>query len=296
MICTLCRKKCNTDGKTLWGKIVPEYVDCNLCGFNNTDTVQKAENPFKVVRCKECGLVYTNPQPDRKSIDNHYQEEYYKEWIEKQMEKRIHMWGKRLRELKEFKKEGCLLDVGCGVGTFLKLAKKEGFEVYGTEISEYACTYVKNRLKINIFSGDLEKAHFSPESFDIVTIWHTLEHLPNPLATLKEIHRILKKDGLLVVAVPNLNNYIVRILYLLAKSKRLLFFSGQAKEWHLYHFSNKTLMSMLKKAGFKIIKSDMDLAQITLVKKMIALLTFIFYLISKKNFGEAIKIYASKAK
>ena len=274
---------------------MPKYVNCNLCGLNSTEIVQKAEYPFQVVRCKECSLAYTNPQPDKKSIDDHYQEEYYKEWIEKQMKKRIQMWRKRLGELKEYKKGGRLLDVGCGVGTFLGLAKKEGFEIYGTEISEYACSYAKNRLKGDIFCGDLEKAHFSPESFDIVTVWHTLEHLPNPLASLKEIHRILKKGGLLVVAVPNLNNYILRILYLLAKGKKLMLFSGQAKEWHLYHFSSRTLTSLLKKAGFKTINSGLDLSQITLAKKIVDFLTFVVFLIFKKNFGEAIKVYATKA-
>ena len=127
---------------------MPRYVACNLCGLNNTEIIQEAESPFKVVKCKSCGLVYTNPQPERKSIGEHYQEDYYKEWIEKQMDKRIPMWKRRLQGLKKYKEKGLLLDVGCGVGTFLKLAEEEGFEVQGTEISEFACKYVKNSLKI----------------------------------------------------------------------------------------------------------------------------------------------------
>lgn len=273
---------------------MPRYVSCNLCGLNDTEIVQKAEEPFKVVKCKKCGLVYTNPQPDSELIQQHYQEDYYKEWLERQMKRRIPMWKKRLKGLKKYKKKGRLLDVGFGSGTFLGLAKEEGFEIYGTEISEFACRYVKDRLGIDVFRGDLREAHFPDDTFDVITIWHTLEHLPDPKATLKEIHRLLKKDGLLVVAVPNLNNYITRILYLLAKGKKLKLFSINAKELHFWHFSNHSITSMLKKAGFEIIKIDMDLAQIELQKKIVDYLTILTRIFTGRNFGEALKIFAVK--
>jgi len=87
---------------------VRRYVDYNLCGLNNPKTIQEAEFPFKIIKCTNCGLVYTNPQPDRKLIKDHYQEDYYKEWIEKQMNRRIHMWERRLRDLVKYKKSGFL--------------------------------------------------------------------------------------------------------------------------------------------------------------------------------------------
>ena len=190
--------------------------------------------------------------------------------------------------------KGLLLDVGCGVGTFLKLAEEQGFDVQGTEISEFAVKYVKNSLKIDVFKGDLEEAHFPEDSFDVVTIWHTLEHIPDPMAALKEINRLLKKDGLLVVAVPNLNNYITRISYLLGRGKKLMLFSVKAKEWHLYHFSAKTLSAMLEKTGFEIKKIGMDLAQIELQKKIVDYLAILTRFFTGRNFGEALKIFAVK--
>lgn len=274
---------------------MPRYVNCNLCGLNSTEIVQAAEEPFKVVKCKNCGLVYTNPQPERKLIEEHYTEEYYKEWMERQMERRIPMWRRRLKEVKEYKDNGNLLDLGCGIGTFLRLAKQEGFEIFGTEISEYASRYVKEKLGIDVFRGDLEEADFPPDNFNVLTMWHTLEHLPNPKAAVEEIRRILKKDGLLVIATPNLDNFITRVLYFLAKWKKLKLFSSQAKELHLYHFSVHTLTSMLKETGFNIIKIDMDLAQLEFPKKIVDYLTIIVHAITRKNFGEAIKIYAVKA-
>ena len=274
---------------------MPKYVNCNLCGLNRTEVIQEAEVPYKVVKCKNCGLVYTNPQPENRLIEEHYQEEYYKEWMEKQMERRIPMWKRRLKEIKQYKNKGHLLDVGCGIGTFLRLAKEEGFEISGTEISEYSSRYVTEKLSIDVLRGDIEELDFPPESFDVLTMWHTLEHLSNPKSALDEIHRILKRDGLLVIATPNLNNFITRVLYFLAKGKKLKLFSDRAKELHLYHFSIHTLTSMLKETGFNVIKIDMDLAQLEFPKKIVDYLTIIVHSMTRKNFGEAIKIYAVKA-
>ena len=271
------------------------YVICDLCEQNSAEIIRKAEAPFQIVRCKECGLVYVDPQPAREFMSVHYNEDYYKEWIETQMERRIPMWRKRLKGLLKYKKNGHLLDVGFGCGTFLKLAKERGFDVRGTEISEYACQYVKDKLGLDVFCGDLKKARFPEESFDVVTVWHTLEHLPSPSKTLEEIHRILRKDGLLVVAVPNLNNFITRILYFLARWKKLKLFSVEAKELHLYHFSTHTLNAILEKTGFQVKKIELDLAQIEPSKKIVDGFTRIIYSFSRKNFGEAMKAYAVKA-
>lgn len=273
---------------------MPKTVDCNFCGQNSTEIVQKAEDPFQVVKCKTCGLVFTLPQPDKGLIEEHYQEDYYKEWLEKQMKRRIPMWKKRLKELLKYKKSGRLLDVGFGSGTFLRLAKENGFEVNGTEISEYACRYVKNHYGIDTFRGDLEEARFPSTSFDVVTLWHALEHLPDPRSTLNEIHRILKKDGVLVVAVPNLNNFITRILYFLAKGKKLKLFSINAKELHLWHFSPHSLSRLLQETGYGVMNIKLDLAQIEFPKKIVDFLTLLVHSLIRKNFGEAFKIYASK--
>ncbi len=273
---------------------MPQTVDCTFCGQNSTELVQKAEDPFEVVKCTSCGLVFTRPQPDKGSIEEHYQEDYYKEWLEKQMKRRIPMWKKRLKELMKHKKSGRLLDVGFGSGTFMRLAKENGFEVNGTEISEYACRYVKDHYGIATFRGDLEEARFSSESFDVVTLWHALEHLPDPRSTLEEIHRILKKDGVLVVAVPNLNNYITRIVYFLAKWKKLKLFSINAKELHLWHFSPRTLSRLLQETGFGVLNIKLDLAQIEFPKKIVDFFTLFVYSITRRNFGEAFKVYASK--
>ena len=82
---------------------MPRYVSCNLCGGDDPKLIQPAEKPFEVVQCKNCGLVYTNPQPDLNSVEDHYVEDYYREWLHKQMGRRIPMWKRRLQELKSYK-------------------------------------------------------------------------------------------------------------------------------------------------------------------------------------------------
>ena len=273
---------------------MPVHVKCSLCGQDDTEIVQKAEEPYKVVKCRWCGLVYTDPQPDRDLLEEHYQKEYYREWVEKQMKKRIPMWKRRLQDLLKFKTSGRLLDVGFGPGTFLNLAREKGFDVCGTEISEYACQYVRENFGIEVFKGILEEACFPANHFDLVTVWHTLEHIPDPKATLNEIHRVLDEDGLLVVAVPNLDNYITRVLYFLAKGKRLKMFSISAKELHLWHFSTQSLARLLNETGFIIVDTKLDLAQIESPKRIVDFLTLAVHAVTRKNFGEATKVYATK--
>ncbi len=274
---------------------MPEYVVCNLCGQNRTQIIQKADPPYQVVKCLNCGLVYTNPQPDQKDIEAHYKETYYRDWIDKQMTRRKRMWTKRLRDIRNIKKSGRLLDVGCGIGTFLNLAQDSGYAIRGTEISEYGSKYVKKQLNIEVFKGDVKEAQFPSDYFDIITLWHTLEHLPHPLSDLREIHRILAPTGLIVIAVPNVNNYITRFFYLIARRKSLKLFSTDAKEWHFYHFSLRTLRALMEKAGFCLIRTEQDLAQIEFSKKIVDFIAWIVHKVTGKNFGEGLKVYAVKS-
>lgn len=272
---------------------MPEYVVCNLCGSDTTRVVQNAEEPYKVVRCNKCGLVYVNPQPEM--LSGHYDESYYAAWRDKQSVKRRLMWQKRLLGVMDYKKGGRLLDVGCGLGTFLEVAAKRGFSVSGTEVSEYSCRYIKNTFGITVENGSLHGLNFTDGCFDVITFWHCLEHTCDPIADLKKAYKLLKNDGLLVVAVPNINNYIMRILYRIVKGKKLKLFSVDAKELHLFHFSEKTMETMLKKAGFRILRKEMDLVQILPAKRILDWLALLFYMVTRRNFSEGLKVYAVKS-
>ncbi|HAX61177.1 MAG TPA: hypothetical protein DCX95_01260 [Elusimicrobia bacterium] len=147
-----------------------------------------------------------------------------------------------------YKKNGKILDLGCSTGFYLTRLKELGWETFGVEINPDAAQWGKEKLKLNIFNGTLESAKFPSDYFDAITLWHTLEHVPYPMNTLKEIYRILKKDGIIIVGVPNVDTI-----------ERKIF----GKWWwawevprHFYHYSPETLSNFLKKNNFNVMKIE----------------------------------------
>ncbi len=268
-------------------------MNCNLCGQNNYKIVQSA-GAYNVVKCKNCSLIYVNPQPEEAVLFNHYEKEYFAPWLKEQLAARKEMWKRRLKKIQAFKKTGKLLDVGCGAGLFLNEAKYNGWDVYGTEVSSFAAEHVKKAFDIEIFEGELKDTNFSENFFDVITFWHVLEHTIDPLGNLIVAKRALKPDGVLIVAIPNVRNYIYKILYMLIKLKREKLFSPSDREIHLYHFSANTLKRMIEKAGFVPIKFDIDKERIALGERIIDTCAWIIYKILRVNFGMALEIYAKK--
>jgi 2-polyprenyl-3-methyl-5-hydroxy-6-metoxy-1,4-benzoquinol methylase len=265
---------------------------CKICELTESTVVETCEPPYCVVKCAGCGFVYVTPLPP--PLDGHYSETYYEEWRDKQAGARSKMWKKRLRELLRYKKSGTLLDVGCGLGTFLDIARAAGFDVHGTEVSEYIGELVRKKMHIDLFLGDFANIATPQKTFDVITMWHTLEHMPDPVANLRTAHHLLKDDGLLVVAVPNVNNTVMKILYPLVRGKPLRLFSLENKELHLSHFSSKTLAVILRKTGFEIFHDGPDLSQVLPGKKIIDVIAKIVFMLTGKNVGEAMRVYAGK--
>lgn len=226
-----------------------EYSKCNLCGSNNLGKVFNAVDYITgelhgVIRCKECGLVFVNPQPDIKEIGRFYPDIYY--GMEPFLYEKIDNFS-RLRKIKRMYSPPCkLLDIGCGKGLLLHSLKMKDFEVYGIELSENSARYAKEKLGINVKTKDIKDCEFQPDYFDVITMFHSLEHMKDPKQTLKAIHSILKNDGILIIEVPKFDSLYSRIF----KDK---WFHLDVPR-HLYHFEEKTIKSMLKTTGFSIKK------------------------------------------
>ncbi|PIN86241.1 hypothetical protein COV19_05525 [Candidatus Woesearchaeota archaeon CG10_big_fil_rev_8_21_14_0_10_44_13] len=272
-----------------------EYTKCNLCGSGSYDILQNPDS-FRIVKCKKCGLIYVNPRPDQKYIKEFYSKtSNYAEW-HKQKEGREKMWEKRVKELVGVANEnniqkGSILDIGCGIGTFLSMMKDKGWRCSGTEISEIALDSLERG--IDVFVGPIE--NMKPNKrFDIITIWHVLEHLPDPLKTLNKANSLLKDEGMIVVAVPNAEERIFLFLKTTIRMKRQYLFSKDSKEIHLYHFSQSSLRKMMEKAGFTIIKEAVDTPGITFARRFFDDIAGFVFRITGKNIGIALKIYAKK--
>jgi 2-polyprenyl-3-methyl-5-hydroxy-6-metoxy-1,4-benzoquinol methylase len=237
---------------------------CVLCNRSYSTVIEKCAGGYQVLKCSGCGLFYVDPIPSKELFNKAYSEEYYTPWLENQRMKRIKMWKSRLETLNNFsRRQGNLLDAGCGECLFLELAREDGWDVTGTEISPFAVKYGRERLDLNILQGELKDIGFPDKTFDAVTMWHVLEHTTNPLVILKEIRRILKDDGVLILAIPNLNNIVSQWAYRLVKGKRMHLFDPLDRELHLYHFTPETIRLALEKAGFRIeeIVPDMGIVQ-----------------------------------
>ena len=145
-----------------------------------------------------------------------------------------------------------MLDFGCGGGSFLARMHERSWQVTGLDVSHAAVQRIRNELGLDALFGTLPHPQLEPGSFDVITMWHSLEHVHSPLNVLREAHRLLARGGRLYVAVPNIDSLPFR-------------WFGSA--WygldlprHLTHFSPWTLQLMLERAGFtiEVIPSHID--------------------------------------
>lgn len=237
-----------------------ESVPCRLCGADEFVVLARERVldrlDVAVVRCTRCGLVYTNPRLTSTTLANIYSEEHYSKasasgqyCLAVGVTKNQFVRGLEL--LARYKKGGRLLDVACGAGFFLEQAKAVGiWDIFGVDLSPYASELARQRIGDHIYTGTLEDAGFVDSWFDAITMWSLLEHVPDPRSTLNETKRILKEDGVLLIAVPNINYLLLRK----RMAKLILRPFTLHPDEHLCHFSQHTLRAMLSQTGFKVIE------------------------------------------
>lgn len=267
---------------------------CILCSGDDIKILEDTGKGYKVVMCKGCSLVYVTPIPEIKFIEEKHQKDYYTPWLKEQRKKRIRMWRERLKTLNSlFTKKGKLLDIGCGEGLFLELAKNNGWDVTGTEVSPFAVSYGKERLGLQILQGEIMNIRFPDKSFDVVTMWHVLEHTIDPIATLKEVRRIIKDDGVFILAIPNLNNILSQWVYRIAKGRKMHLFAPEDRELHLFHFTKETIKLALEKTGFKMVTIMPDMGIVRWKIKILNYIAYAFgYFITGEIITDAIEIHA----
>lgn len=240
------------DSSLIW-----DEAPCPLCGREESEIVLEAQDPssesgliFSVVRCRDCGLKYTNPRPHVDCIGRFYPSDY------KPHRKRPKPPGRPSRlawltghDCPERRGElpmppGRLLDFGCGSGAFLARMADRGWHVTGLDASPDAVNCVKSIWNLPAFVGSLPHPDLEPGSFDAITMWHSLEHVHEPLDVLRAAFQLLVPGGMLLVACPNIDG-------LPAKWFGPDWF-GLDLPRHLTHFDRQTLAEMLTVAGFRV--------------------------------------------
>lgn len=261
-----------------------EAIPCPGCGHDGFTQVREGRDWYldqnrrvRVVRCDACGLHYTNPRPTLEALGAYYPENYPPHLRESQ-EREERTSGIRSLVLRRaygspeqqprgiarvvaaavsaikparqfatgvpYRGQGRLLDFGCGSGKFLRRMASLGWSVTGLDLGERAVREVQNS-GLRALRGTLPHPELSPGSFDVVTMRHSFEHVPDPRTVLAAARDLLTPDGLLLVNVPNYDCW--EIDYLGDASL------GLQLPRHLLHFTPKTLADLLSRNGFEVL-------------------------------------------
>ena len=235
-------------------------LKCPLCKSGNilnhvvvTDhAVSKKE--FTLCRCGDCELLFTNPRPTEEEIGPYYDfKEYYShedevrsftQWLYQKIRKSSIQ--RKVGLINGLVKNGSLLDYGCGTGEFLQEAKRQQWTVRGIEPSEKARTQAIGKLPTEVLETLAEVPEL--EAYDVVTLFHVLEHIHSLRKTVKKIASHLKSDGYLVIAVPNPESPDAK---------------HYGKDWagydvprHLYHFSEKSMATFQSEFGMELVRIE----------------------------------------
>jgi 2-polyprenyl-3-methyl-5-hydroxy-6-metoxy-1,4-benzoquinol methylase len=230
---------------------------CPVCHSSNFEPFIEAidqtvsRETFSLVKCLSCGFVFTNPRPFAAELGKYYKSEDYishsdtsKGFINSTYQTvRKYTLLKKLQLISRYFKTGNVLDIGCGTGDFLKTMKDAKWEVQGVEPDADARRIASEKLGTSVLN-ESEMQGLPNEHFHVITMWHVLEHVPDLNKRVEELKRLLKPNGLIIVAVPNRDSLDAKIYGNL--------WAAYDVPRHLYHFRPKDIELLFKNHGMRV--------------------------------------------
>jgi 2-polyprenyl-3-methyl-5-hydroxy-6-metoxy-1,4-benzoquinol methylase/DNA-directed RNA polymerase subunit RPC12/RpoP len=236
------------------------YTNCPLC---NSKKIYKHSNVrdfsitgeiFDIYSCGECKFRFTQDHPEETDIGPYYESEDYishsdtskgfintvYHWV------RIIMLNKKYNLIKRETSGNKLLDIGCGTGYFPNYMKEKNYKVSGVEKEEAAREFAENNFNIPVTSPEYFLKDEAPDEYDIITLWHVLEHIENWNDYLNTIHKKLDKNGVLFIALPNHWSFDAGFYK--------EYWAGYDVPRHLWHFNPDTFSLLMKQHNFKVKK------------------------------------------
>lgn len=219
-------------------------LNCYICGGSSV-SVKQVVGAYPVMACKDCGLLWVRDITEQQVVD-FYNGEYFNSkdsvigYSDYLADEQLHRMtaasiiGKARKYIKETHPSA--LDVGCAYGFFMDEAKKQGQETIGLELNQDAYLYAAQKLGLKVFNKDLLGSGFDDGAFDVVYVIGTIEHVMDPARCLREVNRILKKGGIVVITTMD--------------TKGILPFYSLKPPEHLFYFSHDNLKKLLAKTGF----------------------------------------------
>ncbi|MCX7696353.1 MAG: class I SAM-dependent methyltransferase [Bacteroidales bacterium] len=246
---------------------------CPVCGMNVFSYVLTAEDwlvskeKFDIYVCQYCKLRITHPQPKIEKLSSYYESNNYVSHNEKAtgLINRLFILARHFTvqiKVSIVKKYACgkiLMDIGAGSGSFVAHAIKKGFEASGVEVNENARLFCQQHYGIELYPPSILK-EFQPNKFDALTLWHVLEHISDFEQQIDLYHQLLRKKGVLILALPNFESYDAA------------YFKENWAAWdvprHLWHFSPNQIQFLSNNKGFtleKILPMMLDVYYISML-------------------------------